>query len=148
MAEVDIYPVGTVIAMGADQVNDLWQLCDGGVLSTTEYNELFAAIQYTYGGSGTQFHVPDYRGRFLRGATAEAGVAQGFATGRPGAVFYGTAYWLPESQHECNALPSGDCARNEGSLTLNGCTSGGDAETRPPNVAVDYYIKVKTAFEA
>lgn len=33
-------------------------LCDGSSYSTTAYPALFAAIGYTYGGSGTSFNVP------------------------------------------------------------------------------------------
>jgi len=43
-------------------------LCDGRTVSRTQYAELFAKIGTRYGtGDGsTTFHIPDYRGRFLR----------------------------------------------------------------------------------
>ena len=40
-----------------------WLLCDGSQYGTTQYASLFAAIGYTYGGSGSNFNVPDFRGR-------------------------------------------------------------------------------------
>jgi microcystin-dependent protein len=42
--------------------------CDGASYSITgAYANLFAVIGYTFGGSGSSFNVPDFRGRFLRG---------------------------------------------------------------------------------
>lgn len=40
-----------------------WLLCDGSQYGTTQYASLFAAIGYTYGGAGSIFNVPDFRGR-------------------------------------------------------------------------------------
>ena len=40
-----------------------WLLCYGQSLATASYPDLFAAIGYTYGGSGANFNVPDLRGR-------------------------------------------------------------------------------------
>lgn len=44
-----------------------WMACDGRTLSNMDYPELFAVLGYVYGGSGSQFRIPDYRGYFLRG---------------------------------------------------------------------------------
>jgi hypothetical protein len=41
---------------------------DGASYATTAYPALFAAIGYTYGGSGANFNVPNSQGVFLRGA--------------------------------------------------------------------------------
>ena len=41
--------------------------CDGRSLSKDSYGDLFAVIGYTYGGSGANFNVPDYRNRKLTG---------------------------------------------------------------------------------
>jgi microcystin-dependent protein len=40
-----------------------WLKCDGTLLSTETYNLLFQVIGYQFGGSGTQFALPDARGR-------------------------------------------------------------------------------------
>ena len=40
-----------------------WLFCNGQSLSTATYSSLFAVIEYTYGGSGGSFNVPDLRGR-------------------------------------------------------------------------------------
>ena len=41
--------------------------CDGRSLAKASYGDLFAVIGYTYGGSGANFNVPDYRNRKLTG---------------------------------------------------------------------------------
>lgn len=61
-----------------------WLKCDGASYSTSApYDQLFAVIGYTYGGSGANYNVPDFRKRHPRGiGTGEAvaeneGVAEG-----------------------------------------------------------------------
>lgn len=44
-----------------------WLFCYGQSLSTSTYADLFAAVGYTYGGSGASFNVPDLRGRTIAG---------------------------------------------------------------------------------
>lgn len=44
-----------------------WVLAYGQSLSKTTYPDLFAAIGYTFGGSGDNFNVPDMRGRTAAG---------------------------------------------------------------------------------
>jgi microcystin-dependent protein len=47
-----------------------WLLCDGSTASRSTYAGLFAAVGVVHGeGNGTTtFHLPDLRGRFIRGA--------------------------------------------------------------------------------
>jgi microcystin-dependent protein len=59
---------GFIMAYALDSSAPLgWLICNGASLSTTTYANLFAVIGYTYGGSGANFNVPDFRGCFLRG---------------------------------------------------------------------------------
>ena len=55
--------------------------CNGQSVSVTTYPELFNAIQYTYGGAGATFNVPDLRGEFIRGADNGRGVDVGRVLG-------------------------------------------------------------------
>jgi len=50
-------------------------LCDGAIVSRTDYAALFAVIGTSHGeGDGsTTFHLPDLRGRFIRGVDLGAG---------------------------------------------------------------------------
>lgn len=51
-----------------------WLLCDGKNYNTAEYPNLFQVIGYTYGGSGSTFKVPDFRGKtFWGGDTTNVG---------------------------------------------------------------------------
>ena len=69
------YPIGSILpyAGPASSEGELYSLglipCDGRKLSKSheEYLALFHVIGTAYGGTSTEFFVPDYRGRFLRG---------------------------------------------------------------------------------
>ena len=55
-------------------IND-FLLCDGSSFSTSTYSVLFGIIGTTFGGSGGNFNVPDFRTFF------PAGVGSGFVLG-------------------------------------------------------------------
>jgi len=55
-------------------IND-FLLCDGSSYSTSTYSVLFGVIGTTFGGSGGNFNVPDFRTFF------PAGVGSGFVLG-------------------------------------------------------------------
>jgi microcystin-dependent protein len=68
-----ILPTGTII-MHASLVNpptggNGYYLCDGSLKNTTTDSALFAVIQYTYGGSGSGFILPNLLARFPVGPT-------------------------------------------------------------------------------
>jgi microcystin-dependent protein len=54
-----------------------WLMCDGSLVSTTTYADLFAAIAHAYNGNvdpgGGQFRLPDLRGRVPVGVDGAAG---------------------------------------------------------------------------
>lgn len=52
-----------------------WHFCDGTALSTQQYPALYSLIGTTYGGSGTSFNLPDFRGRLPVGQGQGAGLA-------------------------------------------------------------------------
>lgn len=72
------FPPGTIIAYGGN-INNIppgWAYCDGTQIPIAQpgYENLFAAIEYNFGGEdGDYFNLPDFRGRFLRGADNESG---------------------------------------------------------------------------
>lgn len=70
-------PVGTVVAFAgpASQVPDGWLLCDGSEVDETTFAALFAVIGDSHGGGDgvSTFHLPDYRGSFLRGVDHDMG---------------------------------------------------------------------------
>jgi len=63
-------PVGTIQSWGGGVApSGGWLICDGTLLSQTTYASLFKAIGSAYGVSGSNFNIPDLRGRFLRGVS-------------------------------------------------------------------------------
>lgn len=70
------FPSGTIISFAGATAPLGWAICDGSTVSRTEYAGLFSAIGTAWGnGNGTTtFHLPDLRGRFLRGVDGAAGV--------------------------------------------------------------------------
>jgi len=77
LAVPNISPIGSIMMWPGD-INslpnspfDYWIPCNGTTLSTTAYPELFAILQYTYGGSGDNFNVPDMRNLFVVGTGSE-----------------------------------------------------------------------------
>lgn len=66
-------PVGVVIPWAGITVPPCnYLLCDGASYNKSDYKKLFDTIQYTYGGSGDTFKVPDMRGRFPLGVSNSA----------------------------------------------------------------------------
>lgn len=63
-----IMPAGTVLWGAYADIPDGFLACDGSEYSTTDYAELFQAIGYAWGGSGTVFNVPNLVDRFAVGA--------------------------------------------------------------------------------
>lgn len=70
-------PVGTVITFAgpSSKIPDGWLICDGSQLdgSSADYAQLYNILGNTWGGSGTNFRLPDLRGQFLRGVDGGAG---------------------------------------------------------------------------
>ncbi len=61
-------PVGAVIAFaGKTQQIEMygWTECDGRSLEVAQYFELFNALDYNYGGSGSHFQIPDLRSQVI-----------------------------------------------------------------------------------
>ncbi|SHG35908.1 phage tail protein [Dysgonomonas macrotermitis] len=154
----DIFPIGAILLQGNDlPKNDRWLPCDGQNLSKAEYAELFDIIGNRYGEDkqkGT-FRIPDYRGEFLRGAKAGTnletlgpGLFEDCSTKKPnGTSFSANIPHLPTSDKGTHGVTKGDnIGYNDNTKTIeqNTCTKGGDKETRPINVYVNYYIKART----
>jgi len=69
-----VMPSGVILPYGGATAPTGWLLCDGSTKSRTDYADLFAAIGTAHGsGDGsTTFHLPDLRGRFLRGVSGDS----------------------------------------------------------------------------
>lgn len=66
----EVMPTGSVIQTARASAPAGWALCDGTSLLVANYQKLFNAIGYTYGGSGLNFNVPNLKGKIPVGYDA------------------------------------------------------------------------------
>jgi len=82
--------VGSIIMVMSPIAPPYSLLCDGSLYSTVAYPNLFAVIGYNYGGTGTQFAVPNFESYFPVGGNSNVnGVAVSnimTGNGQPGAI--------------------------------------------------------------
>ena len=162
LSNLQAIPSGAVFYVAMQDVPSGFLFCNGAAVSRTTYPSLFAALGYTYGGSGDTFRLPDLRGEFIRGWDAGRGVdpGRGFAT------FEGDSFrshkhgiTLGHEQggsHDQNGFPQVDwtgpmvhhsadqpdaswCYPNGAG---NPMSSTGGTETRPRNIALLPIIKI------
>ena len=142
-----------------------WMLCDGRSLAAEQYPELYAVLGTLYGGSDGTFHIPDYRGTFLRGTDQRSGndpdaaVRTAASGGSAAGVGSTQASALQDHAHSYEAVVSqaGGVTGSapDGQMLLVPRTTSRPApapgselpirtsqrETRPANIAVNYIIK-------
>ncbi|NEW92761.1 phage tail protein [Rhodopseudomonas sp. BR0M22] len=61
-----VLPAGAIMDFAMSVAPEGWLPCDGTTLSKSVYPDLFAAIGYTWGGSGDQFCLPGGQNRYRR----------------------------------------------------------------------------------
>jgi microcystin-dependent protein len=81
IAGLSTVPTGSVFYIVQPAAPAGYLVCDGSLHSITSFPSLFAAIGYSYGGSGSTFRLPDLRGEFIRGHDGGRGVDLGRALG-------------------------------------------------------------------
>lgn len=145
-------PTGTIIMMPTATVPTGYLYCDGTTYNTILYASLWSVIFYTYGGSGSNFKVPDLRAMFIRG----------FGSKTVGTVTYNApALGVVQQDAVLNPLYASnegfrDCAAGSRSCVARSIitsdptdTNTGilprfdreDTENRSVNMSVYYYIK-------
>jgi microcystin-dependent protein len=67
-----VNPAGVISQFAGSTAPTGYLLCQGQSISTTTYSNLFAAIGYTYGGSGSSFIVPNLQNRIPVGKGTDA----------------------------------------------------------------------------
>lgn len=67
-------PSGTVMSFANAVTPDGWLKCDGSAYDVSKYIKLFTEIGFTFGGTGSNFNVPDLRGRGVIGAGSGTGL--------------------------------------------------------------------------
>lgn len=136
-----------------------WKSCNGETLSRGVYASLFASIGNLYGGGESDFNLPDLRGLFVRGVSkpTDTGKVRDCTTAKPSIPF--TLSTAPDHSHSAPRMPHESYIENAcaGHSVVNypgnvrtgqsgGHThtiGGGDSETRPVNIYLDFIIKVE-----
>jgi microcystin-dependent protein len=103
--------------------------CNGSSLSASEYPDLFAAIGYTWGGSGDDFNLPDLRRRTTVGSggteTTTLSSYVGAIGGAENTILQKEN--IPSHTHSYDAVSTGGASAlsaNNGSLRYNTYVSG------------------------
>ncbi|RUV77971.1 tail fiber protein [Mesorhizobium sp. M1A.F.Ca.IN.020.30.1.1] len=140
-----------------------WMLCDGRYLNAAAYPELFAVLGSLYGerssGAELEFRIPDYRGLFLRGFDAGAGMDPDAdqrldPTGTHISNTVGSLQCdaMQDHTHSYDVIqPAGISQQgNAAGTSLSSKPTSSPAaparvavETRPKNIAVNYIIKFR-----
>ena len=141
-------PAGTVIYSASSSVPDGYIKANGASLDTATYANLFAAIGYTYGGSGGSFNAPDLRGEFIRGWDDGRGVDSGrgfgsfqadaFKSHKHSTSIDGLQVEISGSLGQAWTMGPGNRPQNSRGFSMN---NNGAAETRPRNRALLALIK-------
>jgi len=66
-ANADNIPVGTIFPYAGATLPAGWLWCDGSLVLTSSYPDLYGAIGNAWGVTGSSFNLPDLRGYFMRG---------------------------------------------------------------------------------
>jgi microcystin-dependent protein len=61
-------PIGSVIMFAGESIPTGWLVCDGSLLTSDNYPDLYTVIGVKYGGSGANFNLPNFKGRVAAGA--------------------------------------------------------------------------------
>ena len=79
-------PTGVILPYGGASAPTDFLLCHGQSVSTSTYADLHAVIGYTYGGSGSNFNLPDIRGRVVAGQDDMGGSSANRLTNQSGGL--------------------------------------------------------------
>ncbi|CAL78466.1 hypothetical protein; phage-related protein [Bradyrhizobium sp. ORS 278] len=168
----DAPPIGSVTAYGGDVTSidnltsllaDGWLPCVGQKLKKNDptYAALYKVIGATFGQDNLNFYLPDLRGYFVMGAgQAKVGAIQAQSTTcQPITPFTTTPIGdhthqvtgIPTDTHTIDVVAGWDLAENNPNTTASTVAgnhshqivAGGDAESRPVNINVDYIIRFK-----
>ena len=158
-AAVSGAPVGAIFAYAKNTPPTGFLKCNGASISTSTYSALHTVIGTTFGGSGSNFNVPDLRGEFIRGWDDGRIVDNGRNFGSTqGDMVEEHRHWISSMAtddrnitgtggngqeyglvSDAGGYSANDPNKSTGRYTRN--DPSGNGETRPRNLALMYIIK-------
>jgi Phage Tail Collar Domain len=155
IANIRTVPAGAVFYIAGPYIPNGYLEANGQGCSASVYPDLFAVINYTYGGSGDLFYLPDLRGQFIRGwdngrnldsgrsiGSSQSPLLAAHNHGFPGddqlAFANGYGGW---SERSVASFPYDARSVYGGGAQIWLTTDTGGSETRPTNVALLAVIK-------
>jgi len=137
---------GVVKMLAMQTIPAGWLECKGTSLTVAAYPQLFAAIGYTYGGSGANFNIPDARGLVPRAWDDGAGVdpSRVFGSTQQDALQAHThTYNNPAGSFNFTTTGGSFAYTSVNSAATSGVSSPGRTatETRMKNIAWMFIIK-------
>jgi microcystin-dependent protein len=127
-----LIPYGTIIQSAALNIPDGWLHCNGASILKATYINLFNAIGYTYGGSDSNFNVPDIQGRVVVGSGNGAGLTNRNLASTGGEEEHTLSVnEMPSHSHTSNAVGG-----TVGLITATGTSTAitGDNSPVEPNI--------------
>ena len=136
-------PAGAVVAFAMPTPPTGWLKCNGQQVSRTTYRALFLAIGTIFGaGDGVNtFNLPDLRGEFIRGWDEGRGVDAGRGFGSWQADEFRSHNHTFDFRNVTNNSGGGALDDAGGGGAVYNTNYSGGSETRPRNVALQYFIK-------
>lgn len=163
---IDSLPIGSIVLWPSSTIPSGYKICNGDTLLKTDYPDLFSVLNYTYGGSGNSFNLPDYRGRTPVGVTDGTGtVTATFTLANTGGEVTHTlttqempshAHTIPigsfvNSDEQTDTQKNGHISRTipQGINYSSNNTGGGQAHNNmQPYIVQNYIIKVSYSVAA
>jgi len=153
--QAEVLPIGAIVGVQSSQIPNLYLPCDGRVLKTSVYPELFKVLGTKYGSHPEgHFVLPDLRGRTLVGEGQGPGLSDR-KLGETGGAESHTLKMaeLPLHDHEFSTISGTNCTAHLGKDLGLGCTPQSQKSTvlgggQPHNImqpfaVTAWYIKAK-----
>jgi len=132
---------GSFVMVAGGSTPEGYLRCDGASLATATYPDLFAAIGYTWGGSGANFNVPDSQSKFLRGNSSVAGTGGAFSGSGVGSHQHYVSGYGTQSTLSKQGTGQGVSNFDSYSYPFSDASGGGSRTLGPPHIGVNWYIK-------
>lgn len=135
-------PPGTILWYAATTPPDGYLVCDGSLISRTNYAALFAVIGTTFGaGDGsTTFALPNLQATFIRGAGSQDGYSATFGQ-KQEATSIGSVILQGRDVSVHNYDKSANATSNIGNASSGTSLTFGYYSVRPYNIALTPIIK-------